>query len=135
MNIKTALDKMNEIIVYYSTHQKEFMNKPKFNAKLKEIALTISTKNFTRISKYKIKYEGEKYDYFLNLNEKTCSCRNFLKIGICHHLVAYTNQNNLSWFEAKYSIKESNETFVKKIKRGAKGGSYKHAEKAFYKDK
>ena len=29
MNIKTALDKMNEIIVYYSTHQKEFMNKPK----------------------------------------------------------------------------------------------------------
>lgn len=45
------------------------MNKPKFNAKLKEIALTISTKNFIRISKYKMKYEGEKYDYFLDLNE------------------------------------------------------------------
>ena len=47
-------------------------------------------------------------------------------------MVAFSNFNELNWFDSKYldSIKEN---FVKKIKRGAKG-KYKKAEKAYVKD-
>ena len=66
----------------------------------------------------------------------TCSCRNYLKLAICHHLVAYSNQNKLNWFDSKYAVKDTNESdekFVKKIKN-AKSGSYKRAEKANHRD-
>ena len=132
MNIKSVLEKMNEIIIYYSVHRKEFMTKPKFNSKLKEIALNIPSKNFEKVSKYRIKYVGEKFDYIINLNEKTCSCRNYLKLAICHHLVAYSNQNKLNWFDTKYAVKDTNEgdeKFVKKIKGAQRVARIKELKK------
>ena len=59
-------------------------------------------------------------------------CANYLKLGVCHHLVAYSNFNELNWFDSKY-LDSNKENFVKKIKRGAKG-KYKKAEKAYVKD-
>lgn len=50
-----------------------------------------------------------------------------------HHLAAYSNLNELYWFDLKYLDKKQ-ENFVKKLKRGAKGGKYKIAEKAYIKD-
>lgn len=58
---------------------------------------------------------------------------NYLKHAICHHLAAYSNLNELYWFDLKYLDKKQ-ENFVKKLKRGAKGGKYKIAEKAYIKD-
>jgi hypothetical protein len=83
--------------------------------------------------KYKVNYLGDNYNFILNSIEKSCTCRNYLKYAICHHLVAYSNLNGLNWFDSKFSF-ENKENFIKKTKRGAKGGSYKRAEKAYHKD-
>ena len=59
-----------------------------------------------------------------------------MKHAICQHLVAYSNLNELYWYDPKYleQDKNDNKNFVKKIKRGAKSGKYKKAEKALVKD-
>jgi hypothetical protein len=104
----------------------------KFDSKIKEHALRLTKKDFKEINKNKVKYNGEKYTYILDIKEKKCTCKNYLKHAICHHLVAYSNLNDLNMFDLKYLDKNSN--FVKKIKRGAKSGKYKNAEKAYVKD-
>ena len=57
--------------------------------------------------------------------------KNYFKNTICHRLVAYSDLNELYWYGPKYveQDKHKDKNFVKKIKRGPKGESYKKAEK------
>ena len=54
-----------------------------------------------------------------------------MKHAICHHLVAFSNLNELNLFDLKYLNKNLDKNLVKKIKRGAKRVNYK---KAYVKD-
>jgi hypothetical protein len=71
--------------------------------------------------------------YVLNFNENvkgcyniaSCSCPNFLKHAICHHLVAYVYLNSLKLFDENYLKSqedhiERRKNFVVKTKRGRK---------------
>ena len=85
------------------------------------------------MNKNKVKYVGTKNQFVINLNDNrkgcynkaSCSCSNFLKHAICHHLVAYVNLNNLEIFDENYLKSqedhiEKTKKFVIKTKRGRK---------------
>ena len=124
------VDKCSEMVTYYSTEQADQFNEyPKFSTKLNEKALQLDKSLFKKISYSKYNYN----QYTINRVEKTCSCRNFLKHGICPHSLAFSHFKNLEWFGPKFSCR-SNE-FVHKNKNGRKKGSrYHHASKALIPD-
>ena len=102
MTMRSAMVKLKEVVLYYSTNKLEFLTQPKFCPKVKERSLTI------------IK------------NKYSCECPFFLKYAVCKHLVAYSNLNNLKLFDEKYSVtisdKPIQKTFLSKNKKGPKKG-------------
>ena len=128
MNMTAALNKLINIIVYYSTEFPEFEQKPKYNKKTKEIADLYTKSNFVVIRKDKIRCTGRNSTYILILNDKksdilcSCTCKYFVKSAVCAHLVAYSNLSDLNLFGKSYSkpVKPVLEKFISKIKRGAK---------------
>ena len=80
--------------------------------------------------------KGQKY------NRASCSCPNFLKHAICHHLIAYVNLNSLKIYDENYLKSQKNhiertKNFVIKTKRGRKknqNGRYGNAKPALVRD-
>jgi len=104
LSIGGAIDKLDEIILYYSNDDKVFTRQPKFIKKSYELALTLNETNFLAISKSKVIYTGKNHTYKLNLNDEnnykkcSCNCNFFLKDGICMHLIAYCWLKNKNCF-------------------------------------
>jgi len=69
MSIIKALQKLDEIIVYYSTNGPDFINKPSYDSKLKRAANKIEKKNFKVIRKSRISYCGSKNKYTIRLDD------------------------------------------------------------------
>lgn len=152
LNIKETIEAVAKCIVYYSNEisQKKFMKCPKFNKKLLQLSRHLNATNFKKLNQNKVKYIGTKNQFVINLNDNrkscymkaSCSCSNFLKHAICHHLVAYADLNNLKIFDenylkAKQDYLEHTKNFVMKTARGRKknkNGRYKHAEPALIRD-
>ena len=135
LNIKEAIEAVDKCIVYYGNKvsKKSYMKCPKFNKKLLSLSKHLSHSNFKKMNKNKVKYVGTKNQFVINLNDNrkgcynkaSCSCSNFLKHAICHHLVAYVNLNNLEIFDENYLKSqedhiEKTKKFVIKTKRGRK---------------
>lgn len=135
LNIIVALEKIAEVITYYSTKGPEFQIQPRYIKKIKSIAENFTSSNYKVIRKNKlVSYVGRNNSYILKLDANryyksvSCSCRTFLKIAICPHLIGYSFLNNLGLYSNYHEKKE--ETFGIKTKRGRRP----LAEKAFYKD-
>ena len=132
----TALQKIFNLITYYSTEYPEFESKPKYSYKVKTLANQLTGKNF-KIVRKRVIYKGELNKYILNLNDEqchnncSCSCNYFIKSSVCKNLVAYSNLNNLNIFDKIYSKPVK---FVNKKKKGRKSGRRKLAEKALIRD-
>ena len=140
MPMKTAISKIFEQIVYYSTSGPEFDLMPKYNNKTKELAFSLEKNNFKAIRRNQIIYKGKQNKYKLFLNDEryhnrcSCECAYFIKHAVCMHLVGYSNLYNLNLFDIRYSkpIKPTN--FVHKTKKGRKPGRPKLPGKALIKD-
>jgi len=132
MTMRSAMVKLKEVVLYYSTNKLEFLTQPKFCPKVKERSLTIIKNNFSKEkgSIYYTNADGYRYKIVLNSNKYhnkySCECPFFLKYAVCKHLVAYSNLNNLKLFDEKYSItineKPIQKTFLSKNKKGPKKG-------------
>ena len=51
----------------------------------------------------------------------SCSCKTFVKDGVCMHVFALSTLFGLQLFHPKYSATTKPDTFVNKIKRGRRG--------------
>ena len=73
-------------------------------------------------------------DFLINIKQRTCNCRWFLKKGVCCHILGYCYKTSSvdiqSWFGPKYTGEPN--IFAFNTKRGAKPkkGCYKRSEKA-----
>ena len=124
--MKTALNKIFECIVYYSTEFSEFKTTPDVKPKTLQLALTYSKVNFKapKSNKNVVEYTGVSGSkYFLTLNNTKkyhlgfgCTCSFFVKSAICSHIVGYDLIAGLGLFK----IKARKETFVNKPKKGRK---------------
>ena len=123
-----AINIVEEIITYYSTHYQTFSVSPRYNYKLKTQALKVDKSKFIyKKNKKQVAYEGKNNKHEINLNDKnafkyhSCNCKSFLKFAICMHLVAFSNFFSLDLYDPKYKPdynKEEEERFVYKTKRG-----------------
>ncbi len=120
------VDKCVEMVLYYSQEQYGRFNEfPKFNAKLKDAALKCDKGVFKKISYCKYSYKR----WTINKTEKSCSCRGFLKHGICPHSLAFSHLKDLEWFGPKFSNR-TNEFVYKNSRSRKKGCRYKNATSA-----
>ena len=84
--------------------------------------------NFTKLGPNKYQYNSFKSDNEFIIktncskshNKCSCSCKTYIKKGICLHAVAVSNIFGLNLFHPKYLAKDKGEYFVSKIKRGPK---------------
>ena len=126
--MKTAIKKIFEQIVFYSTSGPTFEHSPKYNNKTKDLAFALEKKHFKAVRKNQIVYIGlqNKYKLFLNderfQNRCSCECKYFIKHAICMHLVGYSNLFNLNLFGIRYSKPTKPTNFVQKTKKGRKPG-------------
>ena len=133
--MKGAIEAIAKCITFNSENAKEIETNPKINRRLICKASSIPKSRFTRINKTKVKYESDDSEFFLNFKkEPSCQCYSFLKKAICVHLVSYSYLNELNWYGSKVNKAIDNQrNFIPKIKRGAKSGAYRKAEKALVK--
>jgi hypothetical protein len=127
-SIMNAINIVEEIITYYSTHYQTFSVSPRYNYKLKTQALKVDKSKFIyKKNKKQVAYEGKNNKHEINLNDNnafkyhSCNCKSFLKFAICLHLVAFSNFFSLDLYDPKYKPgynKEEEERFVYKTKRG-----------------
>jgi hypothetical protein len=126
LSVKVALDKINDMIEYYSTNYLEFQFKPAFDRKMLSNAKKLSDSNFKKIKSDKISYKGSKNNHVIKLNDRecfknySCNCRTFLKSGVCTHLLGYSIINNLNIYDENEILKR-NDNFVQRNKRGRHG--------------
>ena len=138
-SIMSAINIIEEIITYYSTHGHNFSVAPRYNYKLKTQALKLDKSKFiyTKNNKNRVSYVGKNNKHEINLKDKTaykyhsCNCKGYLKFAICMHLVAFSNNFNLDLYDPKYKADQEEEKFEYKSKRGRR----KLAEKALVNDK
>ena len=81
--------------------------------------------NFISLSPNKFKYQSLKTDneFIVKINclkshnKCSCSCKTFIKKGICLHVVSLSNLYELNYFHPKYSFKEKEkpEYFISKL--------------------
>ena len=135
MSVPAAINKIYEIINYYSTIEVKFELKPAFDKTVVSNSQIYSKRNFKNMGSYvQSRYQDEtlesQYSIYLkkDLTKCTCSCCYFQKHAICKHLLAYGNLHGLNIFGKKFFNEPIK--FVNKIKRGPKSGRYKLAGKA-----
>jgi hypothetical protein len=117
-----------KLILSYSTEPLEFEIHPKFTIQVKKLADKLDKRNFKKVGPSKHKYESlnTESNYIITFNcpqchnSCSCSCKNFVKLGVCMHVVAISVIFNLKLFHPKYSTKSKPDTFVTKEKRGRK---------------
>ena len=130
--MRTAISKIFECIVFYSTEFSEFKTRPEVKQKTLKLALGYTKANFKSAisNKNLIEYNGimgSKYKLTFN-NTKIyqlgfgCTCSFFVKSAICSHLVAYDMIAGLKLF----NIRAKPETFVTKNKKGRKSNAIKN---------
>jgi len=123
LSIGGAIDKLDEIILFYSNDERVFTRQPKFVKITYDLALTLSEKNFLKIDKTQVLYSGKNHSYKLNLKDNnnykkcSCNCNFFIKDGICMHLIAYCWPKNQNLF-VKYPNPNMDTEFPKLKKRG-----------------
>jgi hypothetical protein len=106
----SAINIIEEIITYYSTHGHNFSVAPRYNYKLKTQALKLDKSKFiyTKNNKNRVSYVGKNNKHEINLKDKTaykyhsCNCRGYLKFSMCMHFVAFSNNFNLDLYDPKY---------------------------------
>ena len=126
LSMKAALMAIGKLILSYSTEPVEFEVYPKYNSKIKEVADKLSKANFNKFGPHKYGYESSLtntcYRIILNCpqchNMCSCTCKNFVKNGVCCHVVALDRIFNLKLFHPKYSLPPLVEKFVTKCKSG-----------------
>ena len=123
MFLVSPIDKIDEIILFYSNDDRVFTRQPKFVKKTYDLALTLTEKNFLKIEKTKVLYSGKNHSFKLNLKDDnnykkcSCNCNFFIKDGICMHLIAYCWLKNQNFF-VKYPNPNMDTEFPKLNKRG-----------------
>ena len=130
LSVFGMVDKCSEMVHYYSTEQGHRFNEfPKFNTKLNDLALKLDQSLFKKISYNKFGFKK----WVIDRSLKSCSCRGFLKHGICPHSLAFSHLKNFEWFGPKYTYRSTE--FLYKNKNGRpKGRRYKNASKALMVD-
>ena len=94
--MKSALIAIGKLILSYSTEPVEFEVYPKYNAKIKSVADKLVINNFKKISPFKYEYASMQtntsFIIILNCpnchNMCSCTCKPFVKDGVCCHVVA-----------------------------------------------
>ena len=117
-----------KLVLSYSTDPLEFEIYPKFEKQTKILADKLVKSNFTKLGPNKYQYNSFKSDNEFIIktncskshNKCSCSCKTYIKKGICLHAVAVSNIFGLNLFHPKYLAKDKGEYFVSKIKRGPK---------------
>ena len=125
ISLGAAIDKLDDIISYYSNNkERKFTRQPKFVKYYHELALTLTKNNFrVRSDPTKVKYTCEKNTYLIDLNDNSnyrnwsCSCKYFLKDGICMHLIGYSWLTDNHIF-VKYPNPYTPKNFAINTKRG-----------------
>jgi hypothetical protein len=131
-SIMSAINIIEEIITYYSTHGLNFSVAPRYNYKLNKNKFIYTKNNKNRVS-----YVGKNNKHEINMKDKTaykyhsCNFKGYLKFSICMHFVAFSNNFNLDLYDPKYKADQEEEKFEYKSKRGRR----KLAEKALVNDK
>ena len=83
---------------------------PRFDKEIKEKANKIKENQFNKSHTRSTRIEYTGYNdtkYIITLNDPncyancSCSCSNFLKWAICHHVVAYSHCINKNWYGMK----------------------------------
>ena len=128
LSIKTAFLAIGKLILSYSTEPEEFEVYPKFNTDIKRVSDQFIKANFQKISPSKYKYESletsTSFTIILNCpnshNMCSCTCKNFVKRGVCCHVVALDRIYGLKLFHPKYATETKQDKFVTKEKRGRK---------------
>ena len=136
LSMKSALLALGKLVVSYSTNPVDFEVYPKFSAKTKEIADTLVKANFKRVSSSKYVYKSFKSESAhtiitncpLSHNMVSCTCKSYVKHGVCCHSVAVSNIFSLGLFHPKYAKTVNYSKFVTKKKRGRKGGREKYGK-------
>ena len=69
--MRSAMLKLGEVVLYYSTNAGEFLTQPKFCPKIKEKSLSIVKSNFSREKGfiYYTNEDGNRYKIVLNSNK------------------------------------------------------------------
>ena len=112
----------------YSSDPLEFEIYPKYEKKTKDLADKLVKNNFTKLGPNKYKYQSLKTDneFIIKVNcpdshnKCSCTCKTFVKKGICLHAVGLSNIYKLNLFNPKYTVKEKTPYFISKNKRGPK---------------
>ena len=128
LRLKAALIAIGKLILSYSTEPLDFEIYPKFCKKTKSSADKLGERNFKKIGKNKYKYESLITDNSSIImtncpqchNTCSCTCKTFVKDGVCLHVVALSSLHNLNLFQPKYEAKSAKNFFVDKVKRGPK---------------
>ena len=96
--------------------------------KIKSIADTVVQANFKKIAPSKYSYNSLKTtkSFILTINNPmchnmfSCICKEFVKRGVCFHLVALSRILDLNLFHPKFTLAPKPDTFVSKERRGRK---------------
>jgi hypothetical protein len=132
LNMKAALKAIEKLIVYYSTEPEDFQTYPRFDSKIKETADKFSKANFKKITPTQYHYHSlvTETKFKLTINDPlchakcSCECKDFIKKGVCCHLVGLSSTHNLELYFGKYADapKFVKDKFVCKTKKGRKRG-------------
>ena len=119
------------MVCYYTKEQdRKFSIYPKFGDKFNKKAQNVDKSLYTKYGYKKVNYNNI---CIVNIKECSCSCRGFLKNGICLHSLGYSHLKDLNWFDPKFSVRSCE--FAYNNKRGAKKGSaYSKAKAALVMD-
>ena len=126
-----SVNVIKDIITYYSTNKEEFCCYPRFNQKTHERGKHYMAAKYKKNGVFQVSVMDK---YIINIQNRKCSCRWFLKNAVCEHILGYcykTKYDQECWFGPKYTGEPTN--FAFNVKRGAKTkkiGRYKYSEKA-----
>ena len=128
LSMKAALVALEKLVLSYSTEPLDFEIYPKFEMKTKAYADKLVKKNFKKVGQNKYQYASLTTEtaYIITTNNPqchnmcSCTCKTFVKSGVCMHVVALSNLFGLQLFHPKYAGQKKSETFVTKVKRGRK---------------
>ena len=94
---------------------------------MSQLATKFSKKCFCNKTKKSVTIKESNKAFIINLKEKTCNCKYFLKFGVCSHLIAYYNIVDSSFFGEDYFNDDGK--FIFKKKRGRHALASKALEK------
>ena len=102
---------------------------PLFDQKTQERGKRFMTQKFKKEGPFQVSCKK----YIINIQQRTCSCRWFLKKAVCCHILGFcykTKYDQQCWFESKYIREPTNFAFYTKRGTKKKLGRYKNSEKA-----